>query len=411
VGFDSSETIEGEFITTFGGRTRFSLRETTGSVRLLYEVSNIFRPMSFDFAVNDSSTETVNNDSDDVSEEISTEFENNEVADLYLSIGDWKGTVGKILKALEMEQLKIYSDDTLEDVGRLLGEYTEAHPMQKLHMVASLAKATAGKMQRENDHGIGLQKGKAPEEHFEESVSYALFFSDLPAIEWESLDGGERENLEEMGIDPSSLGFDTTFGGPKLLVVGGERLPIVVEEGNEVMEAVNILQGLPGEPSAYTEDGFRESSDGSVFGESEDSTETESTENGGEVNLAANPERVKEVNVGDIKAEVTGIDSLRTIQTMLRVESDSESPRSSAIKRLKERRNALQNGSQNEGSDAEGDEEADDDKVAEAVDSVEEDTEEQERELDEGDKALMAAMLNNGDVESREEAKEEVLKL
>jgi len=222
--------------------------------------------MSFDFAVE--TTEVSTTTTDDTEE--TPEFVSSEVPEIYLSLGDWKTLLGEMLEALDFEALKIYSDDTLEDASRLLGEYSEAHPMQQLHMVASLAKSTAGKMQRDTDHGIGLSDGKAPESHYEESFSYALYYSDLPSINWDDLDGGERENLEEMGIDPSEVGFDTTYGGPKLLVIDSQRLPIAVEEGNEVTEALETLQQVPDEPSHWAEEGFVESSHPEVFGEETD---------------------------------------------------------------------------------------------------------------------------------------------
>ena len=57
-----------------------------------------------------------------------------------------------------------------------------------------------------------------------------------------------------------------------------------------------------------------------------------------DVNLAANPEKITEVSVDDIRYGVTDITNLRAIQTMLRVESDRDNPRSEAMKRLKEKR-------------------------------------------------------------------------
>jgi hypothetical protein len=371
--------------------------------------------MSFDFAVETTEVSTTTTEDAEDTEE-TPEFVSSEVPEIYLSLGDWKALLGEMLEALDLEALKIYSDDTLEDASRLLGEYSEAHPMQQLHMVASLAKSTAGKMQRETDHGIGLSGGKVPESHYEESFSYALYYSDLPSISWDDLDGGERENLEEMGIEPSEVGFDTTYGGPKLLVIDGKRLPIAVEEGNEVLEALEILQMVPDEPSHWTEDGFVESSHPEVFGEktdkgSEGDSEADSGSDDEVFNLAANPERVKEVNVSDLRGQgpeefsVTNITNLRAIQTMLRVESGSDNPRKGAMTRLKERRNALQNSRRDGGVDTETASGASEDEVEEAVDGVEED------ELTEADKNLMATLVQDGQAEDLEDAKEKLQSL
>lgn len=345
----------------------------------------------FDFSMTDStSTDT---ETTTETEEVSPDFRSNETGDLYLSAGDWKATTGSVLPAVplpdnhdfntdddgNLKPLKVVSDDTLEDVMPLLQKYDSAHPMQRLHLVATLLKSTAGKLQRDNSHPIGLNDGKAPESHDEvqSDVSYALFSNDLPTITWESLDGGERERLEELGLDPSMLGFDTTFGGPKILSINGERLPIVVEEGTEVEDALEILQQLPNEPSGYTEDGFRDSSDPSVFGDTDADTEKGGSGPDEVFNLAANPERVTEVNVSDLRGQgpdefnVSKITSLRTIQTMLRVESDSEKSRKGAMERLKQRRNALQNG--DDGDDAEAEDESSNDEGSEAVEGVDQD--------------------------------------
>lgn len=364
----------------------------------------------FDFAVDDGST--VSNNSDDT-EEV-PDLVSSEVGDLYLSSVDWEMSTFRVMDEEGYEKLKISGSDTLDDVSRLLGEYSEAHVTQKLHMVAALFKSTAGKLQtgqvegvEENDHGIGLSSSKAPEEHPENYFSYALFSKDLPSISWDDLDGGEREVLQnEYDIDPSQLGFDTTYGGPKLLEVNGNRLPIAVTEGNEIQEALEILSSLPDVPSGYTEDGFRESSDPSVFGEgdSDNPAEGSDDEEPEDFDLASNPERVKDVTVTDLRSgpnSVTDITSLRSIQTMLRVEKEND-PRSSAVKRLEERRNALQGTDE---ADTESGEAVTDGGSEESVEDVEDD------EWSEADKNMMATLVETGNADSIEEAAEQLRSL
>jgi hypothetical protein len=328
--------------------------------------------MGFDFAVStDGSNASTTNDDEN---EASPDFESNETGDLYLTFGDWKNTLGKMLEALDLEPLKIYSDDTLEDSPRLLGEHKDAHPQQLLHMVASLAKSTSGKDQRDNDHAIGLRDGKAPEEHFgDDSFSYALYSKDLPTIQWEGLDGGERENLEEMGIDPAELGFDPTFGGPKLLKVNGERLPIAVEEGDEVMDSLETLQQLPDEPSAWTEDGLRESSDPSVFDGSE---ETDDSDNGGSNDtsdvsseLASDPSTVSDFNVDEVKKAVTHITSRRTLRQIL--EAEEKGKDRSVTDRIEQRIRAVEDSSEDDEDDTETESGADDEADDESGETVE----------------------------------------
>jgi hypothetical protein len=358
--------------------------------------------MSFNFAVNDSSTEAETNDDSD--EERTFDFESNQTGDFYLSIGDWKATVGAILEEMGEDKLKITGDDGLEDLGRLLGKYDSKSPMQQLHMVASLAKSTFGKRQaNKNSHSAGLQNGKAPESHPEKWDSYALFSKDLPTIEWGDLDGGERESLEAMGINPSTLGFDTTFGGPKIPVLGGRRLPIVLEEGDDLMEdCVDLLKQGPEEPSYFNDE------EGGLVEGSEEVEESDDSDSEEVIDLAANPERVGEVSVTALRSgdrSVTHITNLRTIQTMLRVEKEGKN-RSSAVQRLEERRNALQGGNdeEDEADEADADTEEEDDDNEE-VDSVEETDEK----LSDAEKSLVAALLNSGDADNFEEAKQMVL--
>lgn len=341
--------------------------------------------LDFDLSTDGSSTASTTNDDS----EVDPDFQSNETGDLYLGIGDTKAIAGEPLSELpvpddakytktvedddgneevQLAELKIYSDDTLEDAGRLLEKYSDAIEQQRLHMVFALAKSTLGKMQRDNSHSIGLtDDGKAPEEHYEESCSYALWSKDLPTIHWEGLDGGERDGLEDLGVDPSAVGFDAAFGGPKIPVIDGERLPIFATEGAEAIEAAEMMLGLPDEPSAYTDDGFQESSDPSVFdGEvdtekggspspssSEESKETDDEWNS-EVNFAEEPERIGEALAENIKADATNIDSLRTIKTLRREEMNHKD-RGSVLDRLRSRKSAIE--SEREAEDDDDDEE------------------------------------------------------
>ena len=361
--------------------------------------------MSFDFAVTDDSSNVAESTEADEAD-VSPDYEANETADLYLSSGDYKSVEGAILEGLGKEPLKIQSDDTLQDAGRLLTKYEDAHPQQKLHMVAALFKSTVGKMQRDNnDHGIGLKNGKAPEEHFESSVSYALHFSDLPTITFDDLDGGERENLEEMGVNPSELGFDPSHKGPKLLSIDGERLPIAVEDGSEVIEALELLQKVPDEPSSYGEDGLQESSDPSVFSNTEESdnpssgTSTSNSSNNNSSNkatfngsiLAEVPEHVGEFTCEEIKNQVSDITSQRTLMRILSAEQQGQNR--SVTKRIEQRKRAV------EGSEDEDEVEADDDDDEESID------------LTESEMTLASTLIDTGKAEDLPDAAQQIRSL
>jgi hypothetical protein len=344
----------------------------------------------FAFADDDSTdAETPADDAEDVS------FIENETGDLYLLSVNWEQATFAVMKSEGYEALKVQSEDTLADWDRLSEKYEDRHPTQRLHLLAVLFKSEAGKRQgSENDHAAGLIDSKAPESHDEvageDRHSYALYASDLEAVDWSGLSDREEEMLEEGDIDAEGLGFDTTFDGPKLLEVNGERLPIAVEEAGDMEDAVDTLQGLPAEPSYYDEDdGLVESSDTSTFsGDSEpetteaveDDSDDEATEDSDskypDFDLAEHPERVNEVQVKALRGHngsperlhVSNIESRRTMQTMCNAEADADNTRKGAMKRLKERRSALKGDDEEADADDEADEEYDADKLAEQFD-------------------------------------------
>jgi hypothetical protein len=370
--------------------------------------------MSFDFAVDDlTSGNDADNDQNDDTEDFP--FEHNETGELYMAAKEAEWTLRMMLKQMELDRLKIQGDDTLEDISRLLGDYTKKHPMQKLHMVYALFKSTAGKAQQDNDHSIGFNSGKAPESH-PDNPSFALFSKDLPSITWEFITDEEVENLEEMGVEVDTLSFDTTSDRPKILSVNGQRLPIAVEEGDEVLTAAETLSELPNEPSRYTEDGFVESSDPSVFGDTDTSDGASETktkvddENGASkypsFSLAEEPTRVSEVQVEALRGQngspealhLSKITSSRTMKRILQAEKEGKN-RKSAVSRIEERLSAL------DGSD---DEEATDDEEADNVEGSEE-VEVDNSPLSEAQLNLIDTLIDNGIEADFESAKARVV--
>jgi hypothetical protein len=378
----------------------------------------------FAFAADDSTD--AENDAEDA---VTVPYEENETGDLYLSSVNWEQVTFAIMKSEGYEALKVQSEDTLADWGRLNEKYEDRHPTQRLHLLAVLFKSEAGKRQGEmNDHSAGLTDSKAPESHDEvagDRTSYALYASDLEAIDWSGLTDEETEMLEEGDIDADRLGFDTTFDGPKLLKVFGERLPIAVEEVGDMQKAVDILQDLPAEPSYYDEDdGLVESSDTSVFTGSSEPDTTESVEDDSDdeatedndskypdFNLAENPERVNEVQVKALRGHngsperlhVSNIDSRRTMQTMCNAEADADNTRKGAMKRLKERRSALQ-GDDDEETEETEETDADDDTDEE----LNADKLAQQFGFGDIEKQAMQYRVENDDAEDLEEAAKQV---
>jgi hypothetical protein len=334
----------------------------------------------------------------------SDRFEANEVGDLYIAGGDWRSPVGKItVEIADFERPSVAWEDDLSDFERKV-EGNNYNDQQKLYLLAALFKGTVGAMQSElnEGYGNGLDNDFDPPKPYDNDRKdhYGDLGRGLEAIEWAGLTEAERTKFEEEGYDPSDFGFDREFDGPKIPVINGERLPIIVSEGDELQRACELIDMIDFDNLTYcVEDGDLQNEPTEVLtvpeGDTDETSVTVEVEDDNEVSddldLAANPERINDVNVNDIK--VGNIDSLRTIQTMLRVESDSDNTRSTAMKKLKGRRKTLKSD-----DDPEDDEDTD----------LEAETDE---EVSDSEMNLISALLDNDEADSFEEAKATVLGL
>jgi hypothetical protein len=330
----------------------------------------------------------VNHSSSDDDGESEIPFEANESTEGYALFGNSAKLVEDMTTKV-FDQRAVYEafdiewEHDLSDYEMLVEEADDPTGQEKLMLLHNLAKSTFGDRQSQlnEGYGMGWDTNQSPPKVYDneevDHVPYLDVFSDLPAFEKDTLDAGEIDQLESEGLDMKDYGFDRSVEGPQLPVLDGERVPILLENGDEVVKTLKMFDNIDWDEVTYCpKDGELQGTPSlgpSEGGDTEKAAESSSddSDDEGDINLAANPEAVTQANVSDIKAQSTDIDSLRTIKTMLRVEKENEN-RSSAIERLEQRRSALQDGSDDEEADTEEADSDDDSDDGETVDSVEE---------------------------------------
>lgn len=286
---------------------------------------------------------TVDSGTDNDQQAVTAEpdFPANETSDLYLAFGDAKRCIAEVIKntkGVSEPDINTYEND-LDDLARLLGEFSDGHPQAKLWLVTSLAKSTLGSRQADmNSFGIGLDNDPDVPVPYESKPSkdvfyYADVFRTLPTIETEGLTGGEREEFESYDIDPDGIGFSPDEG-PQLPVFGGTRWPVVASSDDDVQAAIDLLKEMPKEPT--TEETASGSEEATVQEPSDTDEEYEAVVD--DVDPILNP---LDFTVNELRNEVSSIDSLDTIELAIEVEERTKN-RGTALKRLEERRNALE---------------------------------------------------------------------
>jgi hypothetical protein len=361
---------------------------------------------------------TTNDDSDEV-----TRFKANESSDGYALFADSQ-SITEGISTTVLNNAPIYEVFDLE-WGQDLEDYpdivegVDATKQQKLSLVHNLAKSTFGDRQSNlnSGYGMGWDTDKTPPKVYQNKnkVHYLRVFMDLPSFDHETLDGGEVAELEAEGLDMDDFGFNRSVIGPYLPKINGERVPILVEDGDEVMEALEMLDSIDWDKVTYCEENGTlqgtpslgpSESDSDNEGGGDDLMEgidMQDEDEGGEeetsygktdevFNLAENPERVNEVRVSDLKGQgpdefnVTNISNQRTLQLLIRHESEGNT-RKGAMDRLKERRDAIKRQHQSE-------------------DNEDTEEEESEEEFSDADKNMISSLVDSD--YSLEEAKEEV---
>jgi hypothetical protein len=307
-------------------------------------------------------------------------FEANEGTEGYALFGNWAAIADDVSveifgnrRVYEVFDLKW--EYNLSDYQSIVEEANDPTKQEKLVLLGTLAKSTFGDIQRDENSGysLGWDTDKSPPKVYDndkvDHVPYLDVFSDLPAFDHETLSQGEIDQLENPDLeeaedlDMDDYGFDRSVEGPQLPVIDGERFPLFVENGDEVTKALQMLNSIDFEEVTTCEK-HGELQGTPSLGPSESDSDKVAEEEDDEVNLASNPEAITEVNVNDI--EVSEISSLRTIQTMLRVERENKD-RSSAIDKLEGRRNTLQDSEEEEASEEEVNEAVEETEVLEEI--------------------------------------------
>lgn len=343
-----------------------------GSSEALLLSEEHFRPMDLskakaveDGSNNDETTTTTQ------SGEV-TRFEANESADGYAAFGD-SASIAKTISKTVLDNGEFYKTfdlewgQDLEDYPDMVEEVDDPSPQEKLALVHHLAKGSFGDRQSNlnSGYGMGWDSSKTPPKVYENKnkVHYLRVNNDLPTFDTETLSGEEVAELENEGLDMENHGFDQSVIGPYLPKINGERVPILVEDGDEVMKALEMLDSINWDELTYCEENGDLQGTPSLGPSESDSDKGEKSDlmDGVEMdseddevfNLAENPERVNEVNVTDLRGQgpeefnVSNIDNRRTIQLLVRYESEGNT-RKGAMERLKQRRSALKGDDDND---------------------------------------------------------------
>jgi hypothetical protein len=296
-----------------------------------------------------------------------TRHQPNEVADGYVAFSDSSPLVEAIsTQVLDNEpSYKVFDikwEHDLEDYPDIV-EGVEATKQQKLVLIHKLTKSTFGAKQSglNSGYGMGWDKDKSPPKPYKNKeggkVHYLSSHPSLSTFDHETLSGEEVAELENEGLDMENYGFDRSVIGPYLPKINGERVPILVESGDEVMKALEMLDSIDWDELTYCEENGElqgtpslgpSESDSDKGGESDlmEGVEMDNEDDDEVFNLAENPERVNEVNVSHLRGQgpeefnVSNIDNRRTIQLLIRYESEGKT-RKGAMERLKQKRSAL----------------------------------------------------------------------
>jgi hypothetical protein len=344
-----------------------------------------------------------------------TRHQPNEVADGYAAFSDSSALVEAIsTQVLDNEpSYKVFDikwEHDLEDYPDIV-EGVEATKQQKLVLIHKLTKSTFGAKQSElnSGYGMGWDNDKSPPKPYKNKeggkVHYLSSHPSLSTFDHETLGGEEVAELENEGLDMENHGFDRSVIGPYLPKINGKRVPIIVEDGDEVMKALEMLDSIDWDEVTYCEENGELQGTPSLGPSESDSDKggEVKTDNSDEVfNLAENPERVNEVNVTHLRGQgpeefnVSNIDNRRTIQLLVRYESEGKT-RKGAMERLKQRRSALKK-ERNEEDEPSPETTSDDTEVvADGGDDYE---------WSEADKELMTTLIQSGQAEGIPEAKE-----
>lgn len=336
---------------------------------------------------NDDETTTTTIENDD---EV-TRFVPNEAADGYATFAD-SASIAEGINEEVMGNDPLYKtfdlkwSQTLEDYPEVVQTADDPSEQDKLALLHNLAKGTFGGLQSDlnEGYGPGWDSDKTPPKPYENKesnkTSYLRINNDLPAFDTELLTDEEVSILEDEGMDMDNYGFDRSVTGPRLPRINGKQVPILVEDGDEVMETIEMLESINLDEVTYCPEngelqgtptlGPSEDSDESDSGKVEEATTEESDEDYAEAEtddpkanaafLAKNPEATNDFTANGVRSAKKHIDSEKTLQVMRRVEADGDT-RSTALDAIKSRIKTVSG--DDEETEEESEVEADDDPV------------------------------------------------
>jgi hypothetical protein len=185
-----------------------------------------------EFLSTDDSTETDTTGDSDANDAV---FGPNETTDTYYGVGNARSPVGDAAEAR-------YGEDALESSP-------DEDASAQVRYWAALNKAKNRLGQRQADKNPFALSATN-----EDGNTYPQVHGELPTVETDTLTAGERDALDQAGLDPDDYGVGGE--GCQIPVVNGERLPVVVSDvdddlmgGNKAIKMVGEL--LDDEPGLY----------------------------------------------------------------------------------------------------------------------------------------------------------------
>lgn len=156
-------------------------------------------------------------------------FAPNATTGWYYTLGDTAAAVAAALKAAGYEQTTNPDED--------------AHVMVRYWAALHAVKGAYGKRQKDHNPFALSTTNDAGDTYLD-----TFGPSGFPTVETETLNAAERRALEGEGVDVDELGASDEVHIPVLK--GRGRLPVVVNDEDELADALEMLEATPDEPAA-----------------------------------------------------------------------------------------------------------------------------------------------------------------
>jgi hypothetical protein len=359
--------------------------------------------MNFDKAFSaaaSSSNDTTTTSSSD-NDEGGIPFEPNESTEGYAIFGDTAPLVTAITEALGdrafydvFDGFDRYNSD-LDDFPELVEEASNPTQQEKLDLLYRLAKSTFGDRQGSlnEGYGMGWDTDHSPPKPYDNDdvnhVPYLDVFSDLPAFEHRTLSEDEVDELEAQGIDISNLGVFRDIVGPVIPCFNGESFPLLVEDGDEVLEMGKMLEEMDIENATFCKKNGELQGTPTLGPDTENPSDTEESEADDDTEdtddsqndygksmeedelrevLCGDPTLISKHSVKDVKGVLTDITRVRTLRQLLQAEEAQDDR--SITERLEQRIRAEDGDDEADEADTSTPQESDDDDTEKSVEDA-----------------------------------------